>query len=226
MMNEFDSASALESPAPEARDARPWLITFGDLICLLLSVFVLLENASHIQADKAKHAIQSLGSSLAFGTAIETKDVNSRSASEALVGAGAVRDRLASHLHTAFPDLKMEELPPGTVLRVTLPGARVFAGNDLNPAFLPVVAGIADEIQHGAPGIRFDIESVVLGAGESEPLIARASVLARELVASGAPKTGVAAGIGKAGAEEVRITIRGHAEDEARVDFRHLVTEP
>ena len=50
-----DIYSASESaPAPDHIVRRPWLITFANLACILLSIFVLLAHSSTVQKDRVE----------------------------------------------------------------------------------------------------------------------------------------------------------------------------
>lgn len=226
-MHEFYSATD-DSAAPETTVRRPWLITFANLVAILLSIFVLLAHSSRVESERAAQAIKSLGSSLAFGSLIEARRAPEESAGEALVGPEAIRERLGEKLRAVFPDAKMLELPPGVVLRLALPESQVFAGSGLSPPVVEILGVIAEALKTGAPGYRLELEAVVAArdADAEEIPIARAANLARELVGRGAPKNTVIAGIAVHPPGDVVLTMRAHGENEPAMDFSRLVPAP
>jgi Membrane MotB of proton-channel complex MotA/MotB len=207
---------------------RPWLITFANLVCILLSIFVLLAHSSSVQKERVEQAISSLGSSLAFGSLIEARLKAPESAGEAMAGPEALRERLGRRIKMAFPNVKILELPPGVILRVALPESDVFAGAGLSPPVIEVLGVIAEALKTGAPGYRLEIETVVAAPdpAATDMPIARASTLARELVARGAPKPTVITGIAPKPAGDVVLTMRARRDDEPAMDFGRLVPEP
>ena len=86
-MHEFYSPPE-DSAAPDAAIRKPWLVTFANLVCILLSIFVLLAHSSRVQTERVEQAIKSLGSTLAFGSVIDPHRTVEESAGEALVGVG------------------------------------------------------------------------------------------------------------------------------------------
>ena len=222
-INAFDLDAG--TPHYAGQPARPWLITFADLICVLLSFFVLLANISSVEHDKLRRALHSLGETLSFG--IQGDGGKSALEGEALVGPKAVRERLATRLHRVFPGVEMEQVPARNELHFALPIAAVFYGRDVKSEIKPVLAEIAAAVRRGAPGFRFEVEART-GVGGTEPRIAitMASALAEALVAQGAPKSAVAAGIDRDSPNEIRFTIRARADDAPRIDFHRLVPQP
>lgn len=224
----FDPAVHLDSPLP-VHPARPWLITFADLICVLLSFFVLLANVSKVEQEKVRNALHSLGESLAFGTAGEASRLGPPPQAEALLGPDAARARLASQIQTAFPGVSMENIPARNELRFALPVAGVLNGSEIETPARAVLAAVAAALRRSAPGFRFEAEAA---AGEGKDAsatalaVARASVLARALIENGAPKTAVAAAVDHGNPQELRFTIRAMAEDAPRIDFHRLVPAP
>lgn len=226
-MHELDPASPFEAPTVEPQPRRPWLISFADLICVLLSFFVLLANMSKFEHDKARNAMQSLGASLAFGTSTESQHVAVGKEGDAVIGAQAARDRLSERIRAVFPAAVMDNLPAGNLLRFSVPVAKIFDGNALKDEAQPLVSAIAGAARQGAPGFRFEVETVAGEgtAGEADAAtaaIAHASALARELAEKGAPKGLVSAGLDNGDAGLIRVTIRARAEDEPRIDFRRI----
>ncbi len=222
-MHEFYSATD-DPAAPEAGVRRPWLVTFANLVCILLSIFVLLAHSSRVQSERAAEAIKSLGGTLAFGSLIEARRATEESPGEALVGPEAIRERLSKRLRDVFPGAKMLELPPGVVLRFALPESQVFAGSGLSPPVVNILGVIADALKTGAPGYRLELESVGAApdAAAQDIPIARAASLARELVARGAPKKTVIAGIAPQPQGDVVLSLRARGEDEPAMDFGRL----
>jgi len=224
-MDDIDPAPLVETEPGDALESRPWLISFADLICLLLSTFVMLAHASSIQGDRARHAMQSIGQTLVFGTA-DSGHAPRQSEGETIAGPAAARDRLSAQIHALIPAAKMENLPAGTALRFTVPADALFVGKDMRPQAKPVIAAIAETLGQNAPGYRFEAE-IVAGAGATPEArqigIARSSVFARELTNLGAAKTVIAAGLDSGPENEIRVTICAHADDEPRIDFHHLV---
>lgn len=227
MSNEFYDA-ADEIPAADTPVRRPWLITFANLVCILLSIFVLLAHSSRMEAKRVEEALKSLGSSLAFGTLIEARRTIEEREGVALVGPDAIRELLGEKLRAAFPDAKMLDLPPGVVLRVALPESQVFAGSGLSPPVMEILEVIADTLKTGAPGYRLELEAAVAapGADAREIPIARAATLARELVARGAPKRTVVAGVMAKAPGDVVFTLRARAQGEPAADFGGLEEAP
>ncbi len=225
-MDDIDPAPLVEPEPGDVLESRPWLISFADLICLLLSTFVMLAHASSIQSDRAHHAMQSIGQTLVFGTA-DSDHAAHQSEGEAIAGPAAARDRLSAQIHALVPAAKMENLPAGTALRFTVPVDVLFVGKDLRPQAKRILAAIAEALAQNAPGYRFEAE-IVAGAGATPEArqtgIAHSSALARELTNLGAVKTAVAAGLDPGPENEIRVTVRAHSDDEPRIDFHHLVT--
>jgi hypothetical protein len=228
MIEQETNAIDLESATPHyaGPPARPWLITFADLICVLLAFFVLLANISKIEHDKARDALRSLSETLAFATEGKAGSKTAQG-SESLVGPQAVRERLATRVREVFPGVKMEEVAARNELHFALPIAAVFYGRDVKSEAKPVLAEVAGALKRGAPGFRIEAEAKA-GVGGTDPqvAIALASALAVALVAEGAPKANVAAGIDRESPNEIRFTIRARAEDEPRIGFQNIVPRP
>ena len=224
----FDPSEHLDTPLP-VYPARPWLITFADLICVLLSFFVLLANVSKVEQQKVRDAIHSLGESLAFGTPGDAGRLGPPPEGEAFAGVEAVRTRLASQILTAFPGVAMQNIPARNELRFALPAAEVLAGSDVKASAKSVLTAVAAALHRESPGFRFEAEAAA-GAGTDATAtalaIGRASLVARTLVDTGAPKASVAAVVDRGNPEEMRFTIRAVAEDAPRIDFRRLVPAP
>ena len=224
-MDDIDPAPLVEPEPGDVLESRPWLISFADLICLLLSTFVMLAHASSIQGDRARHAMQSIGQTLVFGTA-DSGHAPHQLEGETIAGPAAARDHLSAQIHALIPAAKMENLPAGTALRFTVPADALFVGKDIRPQARPVLAAIAETLGQNAPGYRFEAE-IVAGAGATPEArqigIVRSSVLARELTNLGAAKMAIAAGLDSGTENEIRVTVRAHSDDEPRIDFHHLV---
>lgn len=224
----FDPAADLDPPLP-MQPARPWLITFADLICVLLSFFVLLANVSKVEQDKVRSAIHSLGQSLAFGTAGDSSRVGPTPEGEAFLGPEAVRTRLASQIQAVVPGVNMQDIPARNELRFAIPVADMLEGSEIRGAAKAVLAAVTAALRPNAPGFRFEAEAAA-GVGEGAEAaglaIARASRLAAALTDYGAPKRAVAAVADHGDAREIRFTIRAVAEDAPRIDFRRLVPAP
>lgn len=221
----FDPALSLPAPATGGQPARPWLITFADLICVLLSFFVLLANVSKIEHDRVKDALQSLGETLNFGT----EGVNGRFGAppegEAIQGQKMVRERLAGRIREIFPGARISETPAKNELQFSLARNAVVADAAIRPEAKPALADIAAALARGTPGFRFLAQATTGTGTDLEGSIAAVSLVARALVESGAPKQAVAAGIDGGSVDEFRVTIRAEAEDAPRLDFRKVVPE-
>jgi hypothetical protein len=228
-MHKFDPATELEVPGAQTGQTQPWLITFADLITLLLAVFVLLASVSSVEHEKMQYALRSLKSAEGFGKGRSQELVPRLSEHDAFLGPKALRDHLASRVRAIFPAARMDNVGSGTTLRFALPADAVFDGAALRPEVAPLLSAIVAAIRQGAPGFRFEVETTASrgetdgkAAGATETAIARSSALARELVVRGAPKLAVAAGLGSGNSDEILITIRARPEDEPRIDFQHV----
>jgi len=224
----FDPYEYVDSPLP-VHPARPWLITFADLICVLLSFFVLLANVSKVEQQKVRDAIHSLGDSLAFGSPGESGRLGLPPEGEAFAGVEAVRTRLASRIQTVFPGVSMQSIPAHNELRFAVPVSEVLAGSDIKMPAKSALTAVAAALHHATPGFRFEAEAaagMATDAATTALAIARASLVARMLIDAGAPKASVAAVVDHGDPQEMRFTIRAVAEDAPRIDFRRLVPAP
>jgi len=217
--------AALDTLPPAAPPARPWLITFVNLVCVLLSFFVLLANISTIERSKARDAIRSLGQTLAFGTESGARKDRPAEA-EAIIGPKLVRQRLAATIRAIFPDAKMKDIAARDELRFALPLHAVFAGAALKPEAGPMLAAVAAALKRGAPGFRLEADAMAGAGSNPADAVARAALLARGLVEGGAPKTAVAAGVDRGTPDEIRFAIRAKPEDAPRIDFRRIAPQP
>lgn len=223
--NPFDPSLALPAPATGGQPARPWLITFADLICVLLSFFVLLANISKVEDQKARDALYSLGETLNFGTPGTVSRFAPPPESEALTGPRIVRERLATRIRELFPKVRLTEIPARNELHFALARAAVFDGEAIKPGAKTALTDLAATLKRAASGYHF-VAQVTTGPGanlrSSEAQISR---LARTLVDLGAPKRAVAAGIDSGDAADIRFAVRAEPDDAPRIDFRKVMPE-
>ena len=223
----IEHASGLDAPLP-VHPARPWLISFADLICVLLSFFVLLANISKVEATKARDAMHSIGETLAFGTPGEASRFAPPPEAEAFVTQQAVRAELAGRIQAVVPNVKMEDVPARSELRFSVPASLVFDGANIKASAQPIVAAVATALKRNVAGFKFHGEAALAegaDAAANRERIAEAGLIARSLITAGAPTMGVAAVLDHGDPGDVRFTVRAEADDAPRIDFSRLVPQ-
>jgi chemotaxis protein MotB len=129
----------------DVRVSPVWLITFSDLVCLLLSFFVLILSFSRIDPTDFSKAARSVRGALgASGATVAMGRFSAPAAVRppAENAARAIRRRL--QILGADNSIGVAYDPEGN-LRLTLPSAVLFEGqeSDLNPQAFPVLREIA-----------------------------------------------------------------------------------
>ena len=132
-------------------------------------------------------------------------------------------------LVASIPLLKVERLSQGRTMQVIMPTNELFVGrgDELRSDRQALFASTAKALAFKADGFVNELE-FVFGIGKGERMtgdsvqMRRASSIARELVANGAPADTVT--VGTQWAEERQIRMRFHVReaDKAYIDFRTL----
>jgi len=200
----------MEPPADEVKPGAPeWVVTFGDMMSLLLTFFVLLLSFSSMEASKFKQIAgymrEAFGlqaemnySGVPMGTTIISTDARRQRESEDQINlVQSIRNEMERAGVTKRSSVNMTER--GVALR--LEGELVFASGsaDLNPEAIPLLNQIAQITLERAE--RLDIEghsddrSISSSRFPSnwELSSARAGATARYMITQGVPQSRVRA---------------------------------
>lgn len=191
-----------------------WIVTFADLICLLLAFFVMLFSLSTINEPRTKAVIDSVSQAFTIG--------KTNGAGEPFTGgdgaALAARDlevELARVFAAAIPAAEVDILRPGRLMQVEfLVDALFLPGTaDVRTGQIALLDRLVAAGSNPPPGQRIEME-VTIGtpqrrsvSGAEEALaIARASAFARAMITRGLGEQAIRAGVEMGSAGHVRLS--------------------
>jgi chemotaxis protein MotB len=197
----FASSSGRKGPARTA-----WMITFTDLVALMLTFFVLLFSMSQIEQKKWHSIVESLASNLSAIQKVETTKITADYQVEAdIVPPGADLDYLEPILRE---HLGSDPLLAGAVvdravdgLNISFPNERIFAGQgaELSPKGEKVIFALGGVLRnlHNAIDVNTRLAADgKIGAKDWEKALTRSVAVVRILAQSGFAGPIVARGAG------------------------------
>lgn len=208
-----------------------WIITFADLICLLLSFFVMLVSMSTANDARTKAAVYSVSAAFSPVTVsgpAGTGDPYVGSDGEVLA-AREFQTGIGNVFAAAIPAATVKVLQPGRLMQVEFHAEAMFLPEkaDLRPGQLPLLDRLVAAMQVAPAGRRLEIEMVVgtlPGGGGSLPIgekleTARAGTFARGIIARGLAPRQVQVGIEPGHPAQIRLLFHLMGEDEGRPTF-------
>lgn len=220
----FESANSLSfetKPLPRRRPPKnAWMITFADLMALMLAFFVLLFAMSQLQQQKWQSLVESLASKLSAVSKIETaKFAADYQVVTPIAQPGADLDYLEPILREHFTSEPM--LAGGVIdrvdgdLRVTFPDERLFVGStpELTARGAKIIFALGNVLRNldNAIDVNAGIRSGAAPAtADWETALARSVAVARILAQSGFAGPVVAGGQGRhiIGADGLNLLVR------------------
>ncbi len=190
-----------------------WVVTFADLICLLLAFFVMLFSLSTINETRTKAAIDSVSQAFATGGAKGAGEPFTGSDGEAL----AARDlevELARVFAAAIPAAEISTPRPGRLMQVAFHAEELFLPGtaELRSGQTALLDRVVAAVSRPPPGLQIEMEVTIgtrphLSASGAEAVaVARAGGLARGLLARGLREDAIRAGLDMGDAEHVRLS--------------------
>lgn len=208
---------------------QPWLITFVDLMFLLLGFFVMLFSMSTIETIRSNAVMNGLTSAFASILPPITDPTPFASLEGEVLARPQFQARIGELFSSQFQVAKVEVIQPGRLMRVAVPTAEMFVEGEARvqaPQY-PLLDRVVASLSGRPPGLRFDME-MVLGVPVRDKrdlpttqtlALTRAGAFAREMTTRGAPPDSVAIGLraGNPGETVFWFYVRG--EDETRLRF-------
>jgi len=215
-----------ENPGP-VRDTGP--VLFLGLFLLLLAFFILLNALATREEIKTRAVINSLTLTFQAPEDVETSKTFFISALAPEPEPEDILDEVERIWVASIPLIKVERLSNGQTMQVTMPINELFIGRgatlraDRNALFVRIAAALA----HQADGFVNELEFVfgdtaAAGTPPDDTLFLRAAVIARELVANGAPRDMVTIGSQRGNRQQLRIRFHVREAEKAYVVFRGL----
>ncbi|MGH6881151.1 MAG: flagellar motor protein MotB [Hypericibacter sp.] len=216
-------ALALSPHATALRRARhgyqqttpPWLISYADLITLLLCFFILLTGASRVE----QHNLQPVMASLAdqFSGVLDRGTQTEEDGASSIGDIRLVKERVQSLIANAMPLALIRHSSESNRLEVELPESGLFqsGGDDLSALGRSRLKNLLAVIGQGTGATPYRLEYRL---AQTDMAAHRAAVLGSETVAAGTNATGVGVAIDKAetaGKLILRIELGGKTEEGA-----------
>lgn len=203
-----------------------WVITFADLICLLLSFFVMLVSLSAISETRSKAAIYSLGRAFDVGPGGPAEPFTG-SDGETLA-AQQLQGRVGDVFAAVIPAAKVEVVAPGRLMQADFHADALFLEGkaQVRPGQTALFDRLVAAMQAPPPGQRLEMEVTIgtlpieggaLPIGET-PQSARVGAFAREMVARGLAPGALLVGITVGEPDRVRLTFRLSNQSEGQSD--------
>jgi len=219
------------SPKPGAGGGGS-VFLFLSLYLLILAFFILLVSISTIEEVKQQAAIESVTTTFT-NIVPPTTEIVAVSSEEGDVDAGQeFQEKITGIFATSLRLAKVEIIQPGRLMRVQVPTDAMFFKKkaEIRPAQHPLLDRIVLALSGRPVGLRHDMELVIgspYAGGKSLPIgqtleLSRAGVLARELLARGAPPDSVAVGIKPGNPNEINIWLFTRSMEEMREMFWKL----
>lgn len=193
----------------------PWLISYADLITLLLCFFILLTGASRIE----QHDLQPVMASLAdqFSGVLDRGTQTQEDGASSIGDVRLVKERVQSLIANAMPLARIHHSSESNRLEVELPESLLFqpGADDLSALGRSRLKNLLAVIQEGAAATPYRLEYRL---AQTDSAAHRAAVLGSETMAAGTKATGVGVAIDKAGTAGtliLRIELGGKADEGA-----------
>ena len=193
----------------------PWLISYADLITLLLCFFILLTGASRAE----QHNLQPVMASLAdqFSGVLDRGTQTEEDGASSIGDIRLVKERVQSLIANAMPLALIRHSSESNRLEVELPESGLFqpGEDDLSALGRSRLKNLLAVIGQGTGATPYRLE---FRLAQTDMAAHRAAVLGSETVAAGTNATGVGVAIDKAGIDEkliLRIELGGKAEEGA-----------
>jgi hypothetical protein len=212
-------ASSLSPHAAALRRARqghpqttpPWLISYADLITLLLCFFILLTGASRTEQHRLEPVMASLADQ--FSGVVDRGQRTEGDGARSIGALRLVKERLEGVIANAMPLAVIRHTSDANRLEVELPESGLFqeGANDLNALGRSRLKTLLAAIRQGAGATPYRLEYRVAWADAAPH---RAAVLGSETMAAGAKAGDVGVGVDHAvpaGVLRLRIELGGKA---------------
>jgi hypothetical protein len=193
----------------------PWLISYADLITLLLCFFILLTGATRVE----QHNLQPVMASLAdqFSGVLDRGTQTQEDGASSIGDVRLVKERVQALIANAMPLALIRHSSESNRLEVELPEAALFQSgeDDLNALGRARLKNLLAVIRQGDGATLYRLEYRL---APTDAAAHRAAVLGSETVAAGTNATGVGVAIDKAetaGKLVVRIELGGKTEEGA-----------
>ena len=193
--------------APHRQTTPPWLISYADLITLLLCFFILLTGATHVEKYRYQPVMASLADQ--FSGVLEQGAQTNGDGAGAIGDLRLVAERMQGLIANAMPLAVVRHTNEADRLEVTLPESGLFPpeGDALNALGRSRLKALLAAIREGAAGTPYWLE-YRLAAGEAAA--GRAAALGGETVGADAGVGGIGVAIdaaAPAGKLVLRITL-------------------
>jgi len=214
------------NPGP-VRDTGP--ILFLGLFLLLLAFFILLNALATREDIKTRAVINSLILTFQAPKDVETSKTHFISALAPVPEPEDLMDEVERIWVASIPLIKVERLSEGRVMQVIMPTNELFIGRGatLRADRTDLLVKTAAALAHKADGFVNELEFIFgdtseAGKAPDDILLSRASVIARELVANGAPPDMVTVGIQRGDNRHLRMRFYVREAENAYVSFEEL----
>lgn len=216
-------------PRPSSEGGGNTVFLYLSLYLLILAFFILLVSISSFEKIKQEAAI---GSVTATFTNIlpPTAEITAFSSEEGEGQTGqSFQEEITGMFATSLRLAKVEIVQPGRLMYVHVPTDAMFFDNkaEIRPAQSPLLDRIVTALNQRPPGQRHDMEFVIgspYAGGKSLPIgqtleMARAGVIARELLTRGAPPDSISIGIKAGDPNDINIWFYTRSIEEMRLKF-------
>jgi hypothetical protein len=219
--------TAAPSPSHSETDGRlAWLLTFSDLVCLMLAFFVLLNAFSRQDTAKTGKVLQGLEKRFVSTAPVSSigmldEAVSSRDGSTILPS--QFRQHIGTIVARDLPVEQVQELDQGRRFALVVDRGSLFTlDGRLLPARQDVIDRIADALRRHPDGVSYELETRLAspqrpGLADESGRLVEAGHLAASLVASGAPAAAVSVAIEQGNPEKLRLIFNIRVTDEAPV---------
>jgi hypothetical protein len=219
--------AAAPSSSHSQTDGRlGWLLTFSDLVCLMLAFFVLLNAFSKQDTEKAGAVLQGLEKRFVSGAPVSSiglldEAVSSRDGSTILPS--QFRQHIGTIVERDLPIEQVQELEQGRRFAVVVKRGDLFSlDGKLLVRRQAVIDRIADALRRHPDGVSYELEVRLAsaqrpGLADEAGRLVEAGHLAASLVASGAPRPAVSVAIEQGDPEKLRLIFNIRVVDEAPV---------
>jgi len=222
VMDDLDS----RNPGP-LRDTGP--VLFLGLFLLLLGFFILLNALATREEIKARAVMNSLILTFQAPKDAETSTTRFISALAPVPEPEDLLDEIERIWVASIPLIKVERLSQGRTMQVIMPVNELFIGRgatlraDRNSLIVRTAAALAYKADGFVNELEFLFgDTSAPGVAPDDTLFLRAAVIARELVANGAPPDTVTVGSQRSNRRQLRMRFHVREAGKAYVEFEEL----
>lgn len=212
MTTELTGPDHLPPPPQTVR----WVITFADLICLLLSFFVMLVSMSTVSETRSKAVMYSVGRAFDIGPGGPAEPFTGTDGET--LAAQQLQGRIGDVFSAVIPAAKVEIVTPGKLMRAEFHAEALFLEGkpQVRPGQTPLFDRLVAAMQSPPAGQRLEMEMTIgtmpveggaLPIGETLQS-ARAGAFAREMVSRGLAPGSLLVGMTMGDPDKVRLSFR------------------